>query len=289
MSHDTSPPTTAHPSTALLPHQGAFVDIGHVSKTYSTQRGRKTVTTEALLDISFGIQPGQFCAIIGPSGCGKSTLLRILDGLSAPTSGRVLLHGEEVTGPGANRGMVFQHANLLPWRTVEKNIAFGMECLKLPKAEVRERVKRYLAMVGLEGFEKHYPAQLSGGMQQRVGLARAFATEPELVLLDEPFGALDAQTRTLLQEEFARLLAIDHRTTVLITHDMEEAVFLADVVVVMSARPGRVVEIIPVDIPRPRRQDVRSTPEFAHLKGVLWETLRSTMADDAGAPLERGE
>lgn len=270
----TSPPVER---SGALDHRGTFVDVGHVSKTYAVRRGRKDVTTTALADVSIGVERGQFCAIIGPSGCGKSTLLRIIDGLIPASAGRVTVHGEVVTGPGANRGMVFQHANLLPWRTVDKNVAFGMECLGVSRSDVKERVARYLRMVGLEGFEKHFPAQLSGGMQQRVGLARAFATEPELVLLDEPFGALDAQTRAFLQEEFARLLALDNRTTILVTHDMDEAVFLADVVVVMSARPGRVVDVIPVDLPRPRDQDVRSTAEFARLRGVLWDRLRDAM------------
>ncbi|WP_116995501.1 ABC transporter ATP-binding protein [Desertimonas flava] len=277
---DLSVPLAERPTA--LDTSGSFVSIDHVSKTYAVRRGRQTVSTNALEDINFGLERGQFCAIIGPSGCGKSTLLRIVDGLIPATRGTVTVHGAVVDGPGANRGMVFQHANLLPWRTVEKNVAFGMECLGVPKSEIKARVARYLELVGLQGFERHFPAQLSGGMQQRVGLARAFATEPELVLLDEPFGALDAQTRTFLQEEFARLLALDNRTTILVTHDMDEAVFLADVVVVMSARPGRVVDIVPVDLPRPRDQEIRSSAEFAHLRGVLWDRLRDAMNHGAG-------
>jgi NitT/TauT family transport system ATP-binding protein len=253
--------------------------IENVYKSFEVRRNRSTTTTHALEDVSFDIQRGEFVAIIGPSGCGKSTLLRLIDGLTRCSSGRVLLHGQEVTEPGPDRGMVFQQANLLPWRNVERNIAYGMECVGVPSAERKERTEKYLRLVGLEGFEKHYPSQLSGGMQQRVGLARAFAVEPEILLLDEPFGALDAQTRTLLQEELAQMLGDHQRTAILVTHDMEEAVFLADVVVVMSARPGRIAHIVRIDAPRPRSAEVRATPEFGQLRVQLWEELRRGMLD----------
>jgi NitT/TauT family transport system ATP-binding protein len=248
--------------------------VSGLSKRFEHRRGRKVVETQALESFDLEVGRGQFVAIIGPSGCGKSTVLRIIDGLLAPSSGTVTLHGKNVTTPGPDRAVVFQHANLLPWRTVEDNIRFGMECLGIKGAEQRRRTEHYLRLVGLGGFERHYPKQLSGGMQQRVGLARAFAAEPEILLLDEPFGALDAQTRLVLQDELARLLSVDRRTAILVTHDMEEAVFLADVVVVMSSRPGSIVERVTVDLPRPRDTDVRATEHFAQLKGHLWDTLR---------------
>jgi NitT/TauT family transport system ATP-binding protein len=265
--------------TASKPVRGEpLLRISDLSKRFEHRRGRKTYETAALESFSLDVERGQFVAIIGPSGCGKSTVLRIIDGLLPPSSGSVVLHDKPVTGPGPDRAMVFQHANLLPWRTVEDNIRFGMECLGVKGAEQRRRTEQYLRMVGLEGFERYFPNQLSGGMQQRVGLARAFAAEPDILLLDEPFGALDAQTRLVLQDELSRLLG-DQRTAILVTHDMEEAVFLADVVVVMSSRPGRIVEIVEVDLPRPRDTDVRATERFAQLKGHLWDTLRSNRAE----------
>jgi NitT/TauT family transport system ATP-binding protein len=255
--------------------------ISGLSKRFEHRRGRKRYETAALESFDLEVERGRFVAIIGPSGCGKSTVLRMIDGLLAPSSGSITLHGTPVSGPGPDRAVVFQHANLLPWRTVEDNIRFGMECLGVKGAEQRRRAEHYLRLVGLDGFERHFPSQLSGGMQQRVGLARAFAAEPDILLLDEPFGALDAQTRLVLQDELARLLA-GERTAILVTHDMEEAVFLADVVVVMSSRPGRIVEVVDIDLERPRDTDVRATERFAQLKGHLWDTLRSnrTESDD---------
>ena len=257
--------------------------ITDLSKHFEHRRGRKHYETAAIESFSLEVERGQFVAIIGPSGCGKSTVLRIIDGLLAPSSGTVALHGKRVSGPGPDRAVVFQHANLLPWRTVEDNIRFGMECLGIKGAEQKRRTDHYLRLVGLEGFERYFPNQLSGGMQQRVGLARAFAAEPDILLLDEPFGALDAQTRLVLQDELTRLLG-GERTAILVTHDMEEAVFLADVVVVMSSRPGRIVEVVEVDLPRPRDTDIRSTERFAQLKGHLWDTLRSERS--AADPVE---
>jgi NitT/TauT family transport system ATP-binding protein len=249
-----------------------------VSKTFTTKRGRTLQETHALSDVSFSVEAGEFLVIIGASGCGKSTLLRMMDGLIAPSSGRILLRGEPISKPGPDRGVVFQHAHLMPWRTVRKNIEFGLECLGLDKAERRERSSKYISMVGLSGFEDHYPGQLSGGMQQRVGLARAFAVEPEILLMDEPFGALDAQTRLLLQAELERIWSFQRRTAVLITHDMEEALFLADRVVVLSSRPGRVSSILDVPFERPRRDAVRSDPTFGRMKLQLWEALKAGMA-----------
>jgi NitT/TauT family transport system ATP-binding protein len=272
------------PSAAAERSGEPLLRITGLSKRFEHRHGRKRFETPALESFDLEVERGQFVAIIGPSGCGKSTILRIIDGLLPPSSGTVNLHGKTVSAPGPDRAVVFQHPNLLPWRTVEDNIRFGMECLGVKAAEQRRRTAHYLGLVGLEGFERYFPSQLSGGMQQRVGLARAFAAEPEILLLDEPFGALDAQTRLVLQDELARLLAVDRRTAVLVTHDMEEAVFLADLVVVMSSRPGRIVEAVEVDLPRPRDTEVRSTEHFAQLKGHLWETLRSRLTE--GDPVE---
>jgi len=258
----------------------SMLTIEDVTKTYTTRRGRSTSRTLALDGVSLSVAQGEFVAIIGASGCGKSTLLRMIDGLTRPSSGKVLLHGKEVTAPGRDRGVVFQHAHLLPWRTVYDNVAFGLECQGVPKAERDERSRRYLDLVGLRGFEKHFPGQLSGGMQQRVGLARAFAIEPEILLLDEPFGALDAQTRLTMQTELARIWLVEKRTALLITHDIEEALFLADRVFVMSRRPGRIVEVIEVPFSRPRGDDVRADAEFARLKLHLWESLRDGAVSD---------
>ncbi|KWX67406.1 hypothetical protein ASJ79_21700 [Mycobacterium sp. NAZ190054] len=258
-----------------------MLSIQQVSKTFKSRGNKSNTATIALTDVNLDVEEGEFCAIIGASGCGKSTLLRIIDGLTAPSSGRVMLRGREVTEPGPDRAMVFQHAHLMPWRTVQKNVEFGLEPRDVRAGDRRQRAARYLNLVGLTGFEKHYPAQLSGGMQQRVGLARAFAVEPELLLLDEPFGALDAQTRLQLQTELSRIWSEAGRTAVLITHDIEEAVFLADRVVVMGSRPGRVIDVVDIPFERPRTDSVRMHPDFTVLKSRLWESLRDSMSESA--------
>jgi NitT/TauT family transport system ATP-binding protein len=260
----------------------SLLAIENVSKTFNAKRGSTVQGTLALTDVSLTVDDGEFVVIIGSSGCGKSTLLRLIDGLIAPSEGTVTIHGREVTGPGPDRGVVFQHANLLAWRTVRANIEFGLECLGIDKTERRRRATQYLEMVGLTPFENHYPAQLSGGMQQRVGLARAFAVEPEILLMDEPFGALDAQTRLIMQTELERIWSSNRRTAILITHDMEEALFLADRIVVMSSHPGRVSRIIDVPFARPRRDAVRGDPRFAEMKAMLWDALKDGMAHHDG-------
>jgi NitT/TauT family transport system ATP-binding protein len=260
----------------------SMLTIENVDKTFSIKRGSGVRKTHALQDVSLTVEEGEFCVIIGSSGCGKSTLLRLIDGLIAPSAGRILIHGKEVAGPGPDRGVVFQHANLLPWRTVRGNIEFGLECLGFDKAERRRRSTKYIEMVGLNEFEDHYPGQLSGGMQQRVGLARAFAVEPEILLMDEPFGALDAQTRLLLQGELEKIWSLQRRTAILITHDIEEALFLADRIVVMSAHPGRIASVVDVPFARPRGDEVRSDPEFGRMKMRLWEALKTGMDGHAG-------
>jgi NitT/TauT family transport system ATP-binding protein/sulfonate transport system ATP-binding protein len=212
--------------------------------------------------------------VLGPSGCGKSTLLRIVAGLDRPSAGRVLLDGRAVTGPGADRGMVFQSYTLFPWLTVAENIAFGLEEKGVPRAERERIVAAYVERVGLKGFENHHPKQLSGGMQQRTAIARALANDPEILLLDEPFGALDNQTRGLMQELLLGIWEREQKTVLFVTHDIEEAIFLASRVVVMSARPGRIKVDIPVELPHPRHYTVKTSPAFSALKARLTEEIR---------------
>jgi NitT/TauT family transport system ATP-binding protein len=254
-----------------------YIQVKDVTKTFPVggkkRDGKRLV---ALDDISLEIEEGSFVAVCGPSGCGKSTLLRLIHGLDKPDSGEIYAGGALVDRPSLSRGMVFQGHNLMPWRTIERNVALGLESLKVPKAERAERVKNWLDKVGLRDFAEYYPAQLSGGMQQRVGLARALVLDPEALLMDEPFGALDAQTRVVLQEELERIWETEAKTAVFITHDIDEALFLADRVVVMSARPGRIVADIAVDAPRPRGTEWRSSAKFGELKGQIWDLLRSS-------------
>jgi NitT/TauT family transport system ATP-binding protein len=253
-----------------------YLELDGITKTFVLERRRQKEELCALEDVSFGVQERSFVAICGPSGCGKSTLLRLIHGLQSADSGEVRVRGERVLAPSLDRGMVFQNHNLMPWRTVVRNVELGLEAQGIARGERQERAMKWLGKVGLEQFASYYPAQLSGGMQQRVGLARALAIEPELLLMDEPFGALDAQTRVLLQEELERIWEADAKTVVFITHDIDEALFLSDRVLVMSARPGKVIADIPVDAPRPRGAAWRATPEFAQLKGRIWELLRGS-------------
>ena len=253
----------------------SYLEVHKVSKVFRSQ----PKDIQALDSISLSMKEQEFYCLIGHSGCGKSTLLRIIDGLIKPTSGEVRIKGELVNQPGWDRGMVFQHFNLLPWRTVLGNIEFGLENRKVPRREQRERAMRYISMVGLDGFEHSYPSQLSGGMQQRVGLARALAIEPEILLMDEPLGSLDAQTREVMQAELMRIWSIEKRTVLFVTHDIEEAIFLADRVIVMSQRPGRVVEIIDVDFPRPRDENLRTLPAFTEMRSRIWQTLKRGASD----------
>jgi NitT/TauT family transport system ATP-binding protein len=231
-------------------------------------------------DLSLVVEPHTFVSIVGPSGCGKTTLLRIIDGLIAPTQGEVRIEGEVVRGTGRGRAMVFQDADLLPWRTALDNVSFGQEVQGVPKQERLARSQSAIARAGLRGFENHYPFQLSGGMRQRVGLARALSTGPRLLLMDEPFGALDAQTREDMQGELLRLWEQDKVTVVFITHGVDEAILLSDFVVVMSHRPGTVVEKIKIDLPRPRagEEDLRGDPLFADYRRTINHLLRSARA-----------
>jgi NitT/TauT family transport system ATP-binding protein len=247
-----------------------MLQVQNLCKTFQGGRG----TLEVLRDIRFNVAAGEFISIIGPSGCGKTTLLRILHGLEPATSGTVSVSGKRVEAPSPSSAMVFQQFNLFPWLTVARNIAFGLEVAKLASAQRKERTDRFVRLVGLQGFSEHYPHELSGGMQQRVGLARALALDPEVLLLDEPFGALDAITREELQREIAVILAQSPKTVVFITHNMDEAIFFSDRILVMGTRPGRIVEEVRVDLPRPREADaVRASREFATMREHLWSLL----------------
>ena len=240
-----------------------LVSVDQVERLYDASSGQ--AATRALASTTFRVFPGEFVAVVGPSGCGKTTLLRILGGLLMPTRGRVTLRGEPLNGPRSEIGYVFQHANLMPWRTVERNVALPLELLRLDKREIERRSREVLALVGLQGFEQAYPRQLSGGMAQRAALARTLVHKPELLLLDEPFGALDAITRERMNLELLRIRTAYRYTAVMVTHNIAEAVFLADRVLVMSHRPGRIISEVPVSLPRPRSLELMGTPQFAGL------------------------
>ncbi|WHZ09862.1 MAG: Histidine ABC transporter, ATP-binding protein [Burkholderiaceae bacterium] len=248
------------------------LSIRGVSRIFAGTRGQRT---QALLPIDFEVRENDFVTILGPSGCGKSTLLRIVAGLDYPTEGSVLLDGEPIEGPGADRGVVFQSYTLFPWLTVAQNIRFGLRERGLPEAEQRERSDYFVAKVGLRGFENHFPKQLSGGMQQRTAIARALANDPKMLLLDEPFGALDNQTRVLMQELLLGIWESARKTVLFVTHDIDEAIFMANRVVVFSARPGRIKAEIPVDFAHPRHYTVKTSPEFMAIKARLTEEIRA--------------
>ena len=247
--------------------------IEGVTRTFPPAR-KGGAPTLALQPVTLDVADNDFITILGPSGCGKSTLLRIVAGLDRATEGRVLLDGVEVKAPGPDRGMVFQSYTLFPWLTVTDNIAFGLRERRLPEAERAKIAKAWCARVGLTGFERHYPKQLSGGMQQRTAIARVLANDPKIMLLDEPFGALDNQTRALMQETLLEIWQRETKTVLFVTHDIEESIFLASRVVVMSARPGRIKADVRVDLPYPRHYTIKTSPEFSALKARLTEEIR---------------
>ncbi|EFC96427.1 ABC transporter, ATP-binding protein, partial [Hungatella hathewayi DSM 13479] len=243
-----------------------IVTIDHVEKIYQGRSGEVV----ALNGVDMEIGENEFVCVVGPSGCGKSTLLNIIAGLEKPTSGRVCVKGKEVVNPGSERGVIFQQYALFPWLTVKKNVKFGLKLRGVKEPELSAIADKYIRLVGLEEFGDSYPKELSGGMKQRVAIARAYAVNPEILLMDEPFGALDAQTRTQLQTELLETWEKEKKTCFFITHDVEEAIILAQRVVIMSARPGRVKEIVPVNIPYPRTQETKMTKEFLDLKVHVW-------------------
>ena len=249
--------------------RGIKVKIDNVEKIYEGRKGRMV----ALNGVSLDIKENEFICVVGPSGCGKSTLLNIIAGLLDATSGAVYVDGKKVEGTGTERGVVFQQYALFPWLTVIKNVMFGLKLKGMSDAEAREVAMKYIRMVDLEEFVDSYPKQLSGGMKQRVAIARAYAVQPEVLLMDEPFGALDAQTRTQLQTELLKTWEEEQKTCFFITHDVEEAIVLATRVVIMSARPGRIRDIVDIDIPYPRTQETKMTPEFIALKNRIWSQV----------------
>ena len=236
-----------------------ILSIKHLTKAFPTE-DRDLI---AIQDFNLDIEEGEFVCVLGPSGCGKTTLLRIIAGLDTPTSGEILFEGKPIKGPGSDRGMVFQEFALFPWRNVRKNIEFGLEVRRVPAEERSKTADKYIELVGLKGFEKAYPWSLSGGMKQRVGIARALANNPEILLMDEPFGALDAQTRNQMQKELLRIWSEAKKTVVFVTHSVDEAVYLADRIVLMTSRPATLRGIIKIPWPRPRE---RASVEFAQLR-----------------------
>jgi NitT/TauT family transport system ATP-binding protein len=248
------------------------LEARNVSLAYRSERTGATV--DALKGVSFDLEPGEFVSVVGPSGCGKSTLLNIIDGLLPPTDGTIAVDGTQVTEPGRDRALVFQEASLLPWRTVMTNITFGLECHHVTGREARERAEALIRLVGLDGFAQSYPFELSGGMQQRVNLARALAVNPELLLMDEPFAALDAQTREVMQAELLRIWESTNKTVLFVTHQIDEAVYLSDRVIVLSSRPGRIAEIIEPRLPRPRMLAMKHSPEFHGWVARIWALIQ---------------
>lgn len=244
-----------------------------IDVTVRYENPRTGVTTLALDRFTVDVQPGEFLCLVGPSGCGKTTFLYCLDGLLPLTDGRILLDGKPIAGPGRDRAMVFQSPSLLPWRTVLRNVTYGLELQGVPLRQALPRAREMIALVGLDGFEHYHPSELSGGMQQRVNLARALVMNAEVILLDEPFASLDAQTREFMQAELMRIWQETRRTAIFITHQINEAIYLADRVVVLSARPGRVKSILPVAVPRPRELRVKRTPAFLELEDHIWSLI----------------
>src|SRR5215467_1412126 len=248
------------------------LQIDHLTKHYWLEREDREVL--ALSDVSFSVEDGEFMAIVGPSGCGKTSMLNIIAGLLPYNEGTVSIDGKRVDGPGIDRAVVFQHASLLPWRTIAGNVRYGMELQRrFDENTMKERTDYFLKLVGLSGFERHYPAELSGGMQQRVNLARALAADPVVLLMDEPFAALDAQTREFMQAELLKIWSKARKTVLFITHQINEAIYLADRVVVMSARPGRVKDVFEVPFPRPRNLSLKRDPRFLELEDAVWKLI----------------
>jgi NitT/TauT family transport system ATP-binding protein len=255
----------------------SIIKIENVFKEYKVPNGQNV---KALSGVSLEVSKNEFVCLVGPSGCGKTTLLNIVAGLEPFDSGKVTMHGENIIGPGPERGVIFQQYALFPWMTVRKNIEYGMKFLRAPNGKIRydEKEKReiadyYIKMVNLTGFENSFPKALSGGMKQRVAIARAYAQSPEVLLMDEPFGALDAQTRAQLQEDLLHTWQEEKKTVLFITHDVDEAVLLATRVVILSARPGRIKEIVDISLPYPRNQATKMDPEFIKYRNYIWDTV----------------
>jgi ABC-type nitrate/sulfonate/bicarbonate transport system ATPase subunit len=260
--------------------------VRNLRKSFRTQRSEQSI--QVFEGISFEVRPSEFISLVGPSGCGKTTFLRILDGLIAHDEGEILLDGKTVINPGPDKGFVFQDSSLLPWRTVTDNIILGLELQGLDKREARGKAERYIDLVGLAGFEHHYPHELSGGMQQRVNLARALIVDPQVLLMDEPFASLDAQTREIMQAELLKMWNQTKKTVIFVTHQIEEAIYLSDRVVVFSARPARIREIVKVGISRPRLLSVKRSKEFLDLADHVWGIIQEEVLKSMGREREEG-
>jgi ABC-type nitrate/sulfonate/bicarbonate transport system ATPase subunit len=287
-SSTTSPPATEAPPAATA---GAL-ELTAIRKQFYQRRGKEWDALLVLDGITFSIAPQEFVSVLGPSGCGKTTLARIVAGIESADEGQILIDGQPAGPPGANRCLVFQNYGLFPWRTVLDNVCLGLEIRGLGRAEREHRARTYIDLVGLTGFEKHFPHQISGGMQQRTGLARALSTEPRLLLMDEPFGAVDAQMRTLLQDELLRICAFTRTSVLFVTHSVEEAIYLSDRILIFSARPGRLVGEHAVDLPKPRFDfDARSDPRFAEIRREVTHLLaeRTDYYDRAHAAAVHGD
>ena len=256
----------------------SILEVSQVSKTFPGANGG----TLALKATDLRVDENDFITILGPSGCGKSTLLRMVAGLDTPSTGRITLDGHTVSGPGADRGMVFQSYTLFPWLTVLQNVCFGLREKGLPLAEQKAIARQFIVKVGLKDFENHFPKQLSGGMQQRTALARALANNPRILLMDEPFGALDHQTRELMQELLQGIWEAEQKTVLFVTHDIDEAIFMGSRVVVMSARPGRIKCDMAVPIEHPRVYSVKTSPVFVAMKAKLTEEIRIEVQRSSG-------
>ncbi|HEX4553832.1 MAG TPA: ABC transporter ATP-binding protein [Xanthobacteraceae bacterium] len=253
------------------------LDVRHVSLEHYNERTQQALAV--LDDVDLQLQEGELVSIVGPSGCGKTTFLNAVDGLIGVTGGEIRVDGRLVDRPGPDRAFVFQHDSLFPWRTVVKNITYGLELQgRLGKPEMRERAAALVDLVGLKGFEEHYPHELSGGMRQRVNIARALAVSPEILLLDEPFAALDAQTREFMQFELMKILARAKATALFITHQISEAIFLSNRIVVFSARPARIKDIVAVDLPAVRTLDMKHDPAFVALESRIWRLIEEEAA-----------
>lgn len=266
--------------TPAQTHKKIKLAIQGVSKTFRVRGGgtQEDFLLPVLRQLTFDIEEGEIVSLIGESGCGKTTLLRIIQGLIRLDRGTISVDGMPVTGPGRDRGFVFQQANLLPWRTAQQNIEFGLELQHLDKSARSSRAKELLALVGLSAAAQQFPHQLSGGMQQRIGLARALAIDPAVLLMDEPFSALDAQNREILQQELLRIHASTGKTILFVTHDLDEAIYLSDRIIVMGAKPGRIKRIIDVRFARPRRElpVLRGDPHFQNMRAEMWDLIRSS-------------
>jgi NitT/TauT family transport system ATP-binding protein len=256
-----------------------ILDVQNLDRTFKSPSG-DTIT--ALRSVNLTVWDGEFVSLVGASGSGKSTLLRIIDGLIKPTAGSIKVDGAAVVGPGPDRAFVFQQDSLLPWRTVIENVAYGLQLSGVPKREALKKCQRFIEMTGLQGFENYYPHQISGGMRQRANVARALVVDPKLLLLDEPFAALDSQTREIMQSELLRIWSQQRKTVLFVTHQIDEAVFLSDRVVVLSARPGTVREIIPVDFPRPRDLSIKRTERFLRIVDHVWQLIEAEVRQGMG-------